>query len=82
MRRDLPCYFLFGEGGVLLVSDFDIQFFPWDSMTNCLKDKHGQYLVMKHAAVLILPEAALVQHPDADALIAFIDERASRSSAT
>jgi hypothetical protein len=80
LRRDLPCDFLFGEEGVLLVSDFDIQLFPWDSMVSFLKDKHAHYLVAKHITVLILPQATLAQHHDADALIAFIDQKMSRSS--
>jgi hypothetical protein len=82
MRGDMPCDFLFGEEGVLLVSDSDIQLFPWDSIVSCLKDKHAHYLVVKHTTILILPQAVLAQHPDADALIAFIDNKMVRSSSS
>jgi hypothetical protein len=77
-HRNHPSDFMIGEGGILHVSDFDIRLFPWDGLLLLSKDGHGHYLVAENFTVLILPEAALGQHPAASEIVAFIDQKMAR----
>jgi hypothetical protein len=74
-----PCDLIFGEGGVLLLSNSCAQLFPWKNMLTSFKGQYGQYLITNHFVVVILPEVVISQQPDPDALLNLIEQKISHS---
>jgi hypothetical protein len=75
-----PYDIVLGQGGILLASDSYAELLFWSEFSAPLRDKNGLYLLTKSFAVVSVPDAVLKLHPEASALIDFIEQKISSSN--
>ncbi len=68
---------MLSEGGILVVVDNVIQLFPWKEIADRHKGESALYLIAENCAVIAIPELILGQQPDAEGMMAFIEQKLS-----
>ncbi|MBM6584177.1 hypothetical protein ILT44_28690 [Microvirga sp. BT689] len=71
--ENVSCDVFVGENGLLIKSADFSEFFGWSNLALSVKNKDGLFLIMKNIQVVSIPETALKQMPERDALLEFIE---------